>query len=285
MSFQASYLTAKKNKSPPHIKNIFTRWNQYAELSSDRVGFLVQPNLEIIGKVFFKFASGLSEQHLNFNITEYLKQLHKIKELATGDFYSSHPGHLLRLKALELFANSELYPETFNRNPMSVIDLQSEMQHLTSLIEFHPKTKDEKKAVEFISVVGSYISYCDGDMNSQEWEVLYEYLSRFTSEPEAYLEFENYKELELRTKRICNYYAKQNDDDDKYVLFEILMKIVICDGRLEEIEKTRLFEIGTILNISEKRIKEIIREESENYLSPRKKLALTKFFDNNQRNN
>jgi Zn-dependent protease with chaperone function len=100
----------EEHELPAHITKIFTRWNQYAEISADRIGFMVQPQLEIIGKVFFKFASGLSEQHLNFNIKEYLKQLDTIKELKIGDFYSSHPGHLIRLKSLELFSGSVLYP-------------------------------------------------------------------------------------------------------------------------------------------------------------------------------
>ncbi len=268
----------EESEVPAHIANVFTRWNQYAEISADRIGFMVQPDLETIGKVFFKFASGLSEQHLNFNIKEYLKQLDKVKELNIGDFYSSHPGHLIRLKSLELFSGSKLYPAVKKGKPISIHSLKTEMEKIISLIEYHPKDDEEKRAVEFISSVGCYISYADGDMNSQEWELLYEYLSRFTSKPEQYLEFKNFKEVEKRAKAICKKYSEQSDDDDKYILFQLMMKLVIADGRLEESEKIKLFEIGKALNISEKRVKEIIREESENYLSPRKKLTLNKFF-------
>lgn len=268
----------EESEVPAHIANVFTRWNQYAEISADRIGFMVQPDLETIGKVFFKFASGLSEQHLNFNIKEYLKQLDTVKELSIGDFYSSHPGHLIRLKSLELFSGSRLYPQVKIPKPVSVTTLKKEMEKIISLIEYHPKDQEEKNAVEFIASVGCYISYADGDMNSQEWELLYEYLSRFTSKPEQYLEFKNFKEVEKRAIAICKKYAEQSDDDDKYILFQLMMKLVIADGRLEETEKSKLFEIGKTLKISEKRIKEIIREESENYLSPRKKLSLNKFF-------
>ncbi len=269
----------EEHEIPAHISNIFTRWNQYSEISADRIGFMVQPNLEIIGNVFFKFASGLSEQHLNFNIKEYLKQLDTIKELKVGDFYSSHPGHLIRLKSLDLFSNSSLYPQNQNlQNKINPKKLNSELDELISLIEFHPKDEDEIKAVEFISAVGSYIAYSDGDMNSQEWEMLYEYLIRFTSKPEQYLDFKDMKEIEKRSKAICKYYGKQVDNEDKYILFQLMMKLVIADGRLEEEEKIKLFEIGKELKISEKRIKEIIREESENYLSPRKKLTQSKLF-------
>ncbi|HOQ79532.1 MAG TPA: M48 family metallopeptidase [Candidatus Cloacimonadota bacterium] len=269
----------EEHEIPAHISNIFTRWNQYAELSSDRIGYVVQPNLEIIGNVFFKFASGLSEQHLNFNIKEYLKQLDTIKELKIGDFYSSHPGHLIRLKSLELFSKSTIYP--LNKGKKGLIklkDLNKDLNDLISLIEFHPKDDDEKNAVEFISAVGTYIAYADGEMNSQEWEMLYEYLIRFTSKPEQYLVFKNMKEIEKRSKAICKFYGNQIDNEDKYILFQLMMKLVIADGRLEEEEKTKLFEIGKELKISEKRIKEIIREESENYLSPRKKLTQQNLF-------
>lgn len=272
----------EESEVPAHITNIFTRWNQYAEISADRIGFMVQSDLETIGKVFFKFASGLSEQHLNFNIKEYMKQLDTIKELKIGDFYSSHPGHLIRLKSLELFSKSELYPFIKKTRKISAKTLAKNLDEIISLIEFHPKDDEEKNAVEFISAVGSYIAYCDGDMNSQEWELLYEYLSRFTSKPEQYLDFKNMREIEKRTKIICAHYSKQIDDEEKYILFQLMMKLVICDGRLEETEKQKLFEIGLSLKISEKRIKEIIREESENYLSPRKKLTQTKLFSKSE---
>ncbi len=273
----------EEHEVPAHISNVFTRWNQYAEISADRIGFMVMPNLETIGKVFFKFASGLSEAHLNFNIQEYLKQLDTVKELKVGDFYSSHPGHLIRLKSLDLFSNSKLYPNHAPKTKtITIKHLSKELDELISLIEFHPKDDDEKNTVEFISAVGAYISYCDGDMNSQEWELLYEYLSRFTSKPEQYLDFKNMKEIEKRTKAICKHYGDQIDNEDKYILFQLMMKLVIADGRLEEEEKNKLFEIGTALKISEKRIKEIIREESENYLSPRKKLTQTKLFTKNE---
>ena len=62
---------------------------------------IAQPNLETVGKTFFKLASGLSEEHLKFNITEYMKQLDKIKDLSRSELISSHPKNLVRLKCLE----------------------------------------------------------------------------------------------------------------------------------------------------------------------------------------
>ncbi len=266
----------EENEIPAHVTNSFVRWNQYSEISADRIGFICQPNLEVIGNVFFKFASGLSEEHLNFNIKEYLKQLESVKELAMGDFYTSHPGHLIRLKSLELFSTSKLYKQEDHNALISVHELTKQLDELISLIEHHPKDESEKMVVEFISVVGTYVAYLDGEMNSQEWELLYEYLSRFTSQPEVYLDFKDLNSIQKRMEKIIKYFAK-NDDDAKYILFESLMKIVITDGRLEEIEKSTLIEIGKKLRISEKRIKEIIREASENFLSPRRKLTLQKF--------
>ena len=65
-------LQASEKKVSSQIINTFVRWGQYAEISADRMGFIANPNLETTGKVFFKLASGLSEEHLNFDIGEYL---------------------------------------------------------------------------------------------------------------------------------------------------------------------------------------------------------------------
>jgi uncharacterized tellurite resistance protein B-like protein len=73
--------------------------------------------------------------------------------------------------------------------------------------------------------------------------------------PEQYLDFKNMKEIVKRTKAICAHYAQQIDDEEKYILFQLMMKLVITDGRLEESEKEKLFEIGTSLKISEKTYK------------------------------
>jgi len=248
------------------IKHLFSRWSQYAEISSDRMGFIAQPNLETIGKVFFKLASGLSEEHLKFDIKEYMKQLDNLKNMSQSDFHSSHPNNLVRLKCLELFSHSELYKD-FNANQTQKDKLNSETQEVLDMLEYHPQNDDQKAAVEFLSSVGMLITCTDGNMNPKEIEVMYDFLSEFTSQPYQYLNFKDVEELTKRTSAICAYYA-QSKNDYKYVLYRQIVYLAVCDGRLDEIEKKALYKIAKNLEIDEDRMKEIIRSISAEYLRP-----------------
>jgi len=248
------------------VKHLFSRWSQYAEISSDRIGFIAQPNLETIGKVFFKLSSGLSEEHLKFDIREYLKQLDNMKNITESDFHSSHPNNLIRLKCLELFSHSELYKAS-KANSTQKDKLQSETQEILDLLEYHPQDEDEKAIVEFISSVGMLMACTDGNINPTEIETIYDLLSDFTSQPYNYLNFKDEQELQERSNAICAYYA-QTKNDYKYILYKHIVFLAVCDGRLDEIEKKTLYDIAKNLGIGEDRMKDIIRSISADYLRP-----------------
>jgi len=244
------------------IRNLFSRWDKYAEISADRMGYIAQPNLEIVGKTFFKLASGLSEEHLKFNIAEYMKQLDKIKDISRDELLSSHPKNLVRLKCLELFSQSELY-DSSDKSAMTKEQLQKETTAVLDLEEYHPTEEWQIKALEFISAVGMYISSIDKKMNPNEWEKLYSMVYYHTSQPEKYLTFEDIIEIEKKKNTICEFYA-QSKNDHKFSLCEMMVDIATCDGKLDEKEKTALFEIANKLNIDEDTIKRMIQKASKN---------------------
>jgi len=186
--------SSSNQKMPTEVRNTIIRWSKYGEISCDRIGYIVQPNLETVGKVFFKLASGLSEEHLKFDIHEYLKQLDHLKDMPKNQFFTSHPNNLVRLKCLDLFAKSELYTDC-KTQPISIESLKKETCEVLNLLEYHPRNDDQKKAVEFFASVGMYICCADKTFNAKESELIYEALSRYTSQPEQYLRFKDSKEL------------------------------------------------------------------------------------------
>jgi hypothetical protein len=247
------------------IRNLFLRWDKYAEISADRMGYIAQPNLETIGKTFFKLASGLSEEHLKFNITEYMKQLDKIKDVSRDELVSSHPKNLVRLKCLELFSKSVLY-NSLNKSGLTKEQLQKETTTVLDLEEYHPTEEWQIKALEFISAVGMYISSIDNIMNPNEWENLYRMVYGHTSQPEKYLTFEDINEIIEKKNAICEFYA-QSKNDHKFTLCEMMVDIATCDGKLDEKEKAALFEIANKMNIDEDTVKRLIQKASRN-ISP-----------------
>jgi DnaJ-domain-containing protein 1 len=267
-------LANRENEEIPSALAIyFLRWQRYAEVSCDRIGYLAEPNIKTIGTVFFKFASGLSEKYLNFNIDEYLKQLAKIKEIAVGDFYSTHPNNLVRLQNLLNFSDSTLMPGNTKKTSISEAELQTRMMDMMNLLEIHPKKEKEKRTIEFYSSVGIYLANASGEITEKVWKTLYDWLAEFTTQPENYLDFKNLEELTKRVQDICKFYARRHDGE-KFELFEKVVQLALLDGRLDKMEKERLYEIGLLLKISKEEITHIIRRSTENFLSPSRKVLM-----------
>ena len=258
----AAILSNSEEPVSSQIQNLFSRWDKYAEISADRMGYIAQPNLETVGKTFFKLASGLSEEHLKFSITEYMKQLDKIKDLSRSELHSSHPKNLVRLKCLELFSKSELYASS-NEAVLTKEQLQEETTTVLNLEEYHPTEEWQIKAVEFISAVGMYIASIDKKMNPNEWEKIYSMVYYHTSQPEKYLTFKDVNEIEERKNALCEFYAGSKNDH-KFKLCDMMVDLATCDGRLDEKERNALFDIANKMNIDEDTMKRLIQQSSKN---------------------
>lgn len=269
------FLTKDNNERPPAALSInYLRFMHSAEISSDRVGYVAMPDLKVATNTFFKLHCGLSEEHLNFDAAEYLKQLDKMKEYALGDLFTSHPNPMIRIRALMDFAVSELCPGV-NKPRFAVAALDKRTNELLELLEVHPKHERDRKKVEFLSAAGIYIASFDEDSYEAKWRLLYDWLSDYTTQPEKYLEFKDIDAVLAKTRRICAYYKKQQDND-KFQLLELVSVLSLYDGRLESEEKLRLLKIGKMLGISTDTVNLILRKSSEEYLTPDKKMSLRK---------
>jgi len=250
-----------------------SRWQKYAEISSDRIGFLVCPDPKVIGKLFFKFASGLSEDALNFDINAYLKQLDKVKDLAVGDFFATHPNNMVRIKSLILFSKSEfLMGKTGKREPTKRKRLDELVLEYLDILELHPRKEVDKKILEFFAAAGVYVTLTAEGIPDSKLYILNEMLGAYTSQPEKYLEFKSFDAMKNKVYKICKYFAERQDTY-KYDLLEKLIYLIISDGRMETDEKTLIYEIGKKMRISEYEITQTIRRMSETYLMPQKRLV------------
>lgn len=97
-----------------------------AEISADRAGFLGSGNLENSLRAMLKITSGLGEDHIQFNFSNYLNQLRELEEVK-GDklqLYSTHPTFLNRMQSLIWFSMSHEYREFFETDKKGLYDLK-----------------------------------------------------------------------------------------------------------------------------------------------------------------
>ncbi len=254
---------------PAMITLHYLRFIKYAEISADRVGYIAMPDIHVVTNTFFKLTCGLSQEHLNFVAAEYLKQLDRIREIGVGDLYSSHPNSMIRIQSLMHFAESELAPQPVAK-PLSRDQVDARVSDLLALLETRPKKEKDQKIVEFLAAVGLYMATFDEDSLEAKWNLLFDWISDYTTQPEIYLKYQNAAEIKKRVKAICKHYATQQDND-KFALLEQIVCVTLIDGRLELGEKQRLAEIAAAVNISPDALTLIIRKASENVLTPNKK--------------
>ena len=271
------FLYKKEEDRPPAMLTIhYLRFIKYAELSADRIGFIAMPDINVVTHAFFKLTCGLTEKQLNFVVAEYLKQLERIREIGVGDLFSSHPNSMIRIQALMDFCASELSPFCKDQK-LSETELNANINELMQLLETKPKNDKDLKKVEFLATLGMFMASYDQDSFQQKWDLLYDWISDYTSQPENYLQFDSAEQLSAKTEQICQYYAQQQDND-KFAMMEQIVFITLMDGRLESEEKKRLYELASKLNVSQDALHLIIRKCSENYLAPNKKVMVKGVF-------
>ena len=257
---------------PAMITLHYLRFIKYAEISADRIGFIAMPDINVVTNTFFKLTCGLSQEHLNFDAAEYLKQLDRIREIGVGDLFSFHPNSMIRIQALMHFAESELTSQN-SSSPLSRDELDAKVSELLALLETKPKKEKEQKIVEFLAAVGLYMAILDQDSLEDKWNLLFDWISDYTTQPEIYLQFKDETELEERVKAVCKHFAAQQDND-KFALMEKIVCVTLIDGRLELNEKRRLAEIAAAVNITPDALNLIIRNCSESVLTPIKRIML-----------
>jgi Zn-dependent protease with chaperone function len=123
----------------PRLALTLSSWSRYAEVSADRAGALCSDSLDTVARALFKLASGLTESVVTFDLAEFLKQVDEMQiesdDAGAGappeDWFATHPFSPIRVKALQLYYESELACPGGVRTP----DLEVAVQGLMSLME------------------------------------------------------------------------------------------------------------------------------------------------------
>lgn len=88
-------------------------WSRRAEITADRAGLLCCRDIEVARRALIKLRLGFDTLAKGIDVEEFLKQEKELRRDSFGvrarELFYTHPLVVKRIKALELFANSELY--------------------------------------------------------------------------------------------------------------------------------------------------------------------------------
>lgn len=135
------YLLQGKTRPDPKLALELFAWSRYAEISADRAGAHCAQDMDAVAQALFKLSSGLTSKVIKFSLDDFVAQVEDMKmtdqERGKGapqaDWFSTHPFSPLRVKALKLFEQSELYQPTALK--MSKTELEIGVQSVLSLME------------------------------------------------------------------------------------------------------------------------------------------------------
>jgi uncharacterized tellurite resistance protein B-like protein len=257
--------------SPLHAMKLFA-WNRNAEISADRIGLLCCQSYDAAARTFFKLSSGVTTNSLDFKVNEYLQQFLDLEDILSNseldpeDWYSSHPFSPLRIKALELFRQSETYFRLLNQSGGDITEeeMEDKIKSILSLMEptyLNEESETSTLIQEFMFLAGYFITLADGQILDSELQALSSLVS-----PELFadcMQTTQGKDSDAIRLDIQNRGERLNTFISPIQKLNILRDLSIisyADGEIDETEVAVLYGLANLLCIRPEFIDQILND-------------------------
>ena len=224
------------DSNPPLMLQYKIRlWEQLSELAADRYGYMAVESLNTCLSAFFKMTSGLDVSKINMQLDVYLEENLKHLEYFLHDkgvSRDTHPVNPIRVQALNLFATSQ-----------SEEDLKKSMDEIiTALIKISNDETDYYLGY-FIAAAGLIAINLDGEITSEELEVVLNNLSAFHIFPRHFLEEVNQQNVGEVFVSSIGEVLKRNPDA-REGMFGYMISVILADKSMKQEEVDFLFQVG-----------------------------------------
>ncbi|MBT8331428.1 MAG: M48 family metalloprotease [Deltaproteobacteria bacterium] len=246
---------------PSMGENIFLRWRKKCEISTDRIGLLACGDFENAARAMLKTAYGLTGKNLNLDVDSLLQQIDALKETpeALEVNYRSHPLMPLRLKVMQMFAESPIFKQVisgksdFSEKELNALEDQTDQW--VNWIKRYPRRPLDLAAMKLVTAAGLKLIMTEAVIMDEEIKIIIQILHKyFTDEPgdainEIMQDTENIDNL-IRTN--VKEISEKGDDRHKTFVLSRLADIAIADGKLAKPEAGIIFDIAKDFGIQEK---------------------------------
>ncbi|HRG02600.1 MAG TPA: M48 family metallopeptidase [Paludibacteraceae bacterium] len=255
-----NFIFPDPEKVPLILAHRIELWQKVSELTADRFGFIASPNVEKCVSGFFKMASGLSTDRIDFDYKAYLIDNEKILEYFTQNRNMfTHPVNPLRIKAIKLFSESSLYGDFKNDKEFNTDQvLNAEMDKLIAMLQTISTSPMDAFRKQFLASAGLIMANIDKNINDDEYESILESLSNYTVFPHEYLsEICNTSTEEVFKSSISN--IIQQNPAERFQLLQYMANIAMSDNSIFNKEINFLFEVGeSLLGLTRREIAQIL---------------------------
>ncbi len=258
------YVLKGKTQAGPALALQLTSWSRYAEISADRAGAYCCNDFNSVAKALFKLASGITSSIVKFNLDAFLKQVEAMKveddALANSsfekDWFMTHPFSPLRVKALQLFHQSELAMTGGTKKA----ELELGIEGLMALMEpsyLEAKT-DSAKAMRHCLFAGSLlIANANGHISDYEISAF----EKLFGESEYSDDF-NLEKLAAKLPSRCEQVLQSNSLPKRMQLVRDLSTMAKADNHVGEKELAVLENIAGMLDVPNLFVNQVIADSS-----------------------
>lgn len=231
---------------PMLLQHKIRLWKQLSELTADRYGYMVCPNVPTCVSAFFKLASGVDLQRVDLNIEAFIADNDKRLEYFKNDKginLASHPVNLIRIKAIQLFSQSKAFNVGFGQ--LDDEKFGEAMRELTSILEKIKDSELDLYFTHFIAAAGVIMSGSDENYNEKEIEAILQELSEFIIFPKFFLDniVEGGKVMEIFNDSLQRILSVSPGSRESLLYY--LARIALSDKKIAENEIGFIFEVGT----------------------------------------
>lgn len=267
-----NFVFSDQTESPLMMQHKIAVWDKLSELTADRFGFMACGRLDKVLSCFFKMASGLSVERLNFDPKAFSLENEEIlkyfKETGSGNLLS-HPINPIRIKAVELFEESILYQNLSQGKTLeSDLKLDNQISELIQSLMVISNSPVNYHRTSFIASAGLIVAGIDKAIEPDEYKRIIEELSAFTVFPKQMLskmteenKIEEFFESSIKALLEIN-------PGEKNMMMEYIINIIIADSVISESEFEFIFDFGTKLGFERKEIAQIFAGSIQEQFMP-----------------
>lgn len=256
-----NFVFADQTETPLMMQHKIAVWDKLSELTADRFGFIACGRLDKVLSCFFKMASGLSVERLNFDPKAFSIENEEIlkyfKETGSGNLLS-HPINPIRIKAVELFEISGLYKNLLSGMPLNIDKgLDDEISELIQSLMVISNSPVNYHRTKFIASAGLIVAGIDKAIEQEEYQRIIEELSAFTVFPKQILN------QMIEENKIQEFFEESVDallqinPGEKNMMLEYMINIIIADSEIVESELEFIFNFGVKLGFERKEVAQV----------------------------
>ncbi len=259
---------------PLTIRDKIEIWDKLSEMSADRFGFLVEPDLDVCLAVFFKLSSGLDTASICFDPKAYEKEMARVLEAfrtEMADSGVSHPINPIRLKALQNFAASDLYAQVRAGQDLDGDDdLAQAMEDLVQILLTKGHSELSAARRRFLATAGLMVAGVDEKIGPDEMDAILEPLAGFTHYPARYFHHVLEDRDVLKVFHESANVILEANPGERFSMFGYMVNVALADRHIDKREVELLFEVGEgLFGFQRKEIAQILAEALQSQFVPR----------------